>query len=219
MTLLERPGASGQQRGRWGLSAVATEAFADQPQSKAQWGVARRPLLRLMLLLSLWVSEVRVHPSGAALCLLSRSSSRGRVRGVALAVAGLITLSWLVVLVPWVFWLVVVMLTVLVLPQLRTSTRARPGRRRLAAAVPAGPYVGVHTVASVVPGAGRELIRTVNAEADARGWVLILDAANESLADYYADLGYLTLTEPVLMPWGEQTVRMMRKPDPQLRRL
>jgi hypothetical protein len=71
----------------------------------------------------------------------------------------------------------------------------------------------VHTVASIEPGAGRALLETVNAEADAKGWTMTLDAANETLVRYYAKLGYQPLGPPVLMPYGERVLPMIRHPQ------
>jgi hypothetical protein len=98
------------------------------------------------------------------------------------------------------------------LPLARRSLTGIPARRRLRRARPPGPLVVVHTVASIEPGAGRALLEKVNAEADAKGWTMTLDAANETLARYYIQLGYQVLGPPVLMPYGERVVPMIRHP-------
>lgn len=198
--------------GIWTLSAVATAAFGDQPQTRLQWPLARRWCLRLMIIVSMLVSERRVHPSGRALCLLVRSKNSGSGRAVALTLLALFALVALVIAAPLAFWAVAAVATVLLGPQLIVAVRAHAARARLARLRLKSPYVGVHTVASLQPGAGRELMQSLNEEADAMGWTLVLDAANGFLAAYYADLGYVALSDPVAMPWGESTVRMMRAP-------
>lgn len=196
----------------WILSGVATAAFADQPQTRAQWPIARRGCLRAMVLLSLVVSERRVHCSGKALCLLVEDGKGHPLREVALAVGGLGVLAVLVTEVPWLFWLIVGLLLVFLGPQLVTSLRVRRLNSSLRRWRPESRYVGVHTVASVRSGAGRELMSELNREADVKGWTLVVDAANEALVRYYGALGYMAVSDPVRMPWGESTVRMARRP-------
>ena len=53
-----------------------------------------------------------------------------------------------------------------------------------------GPIVEVHMVASEEPGAGRCLLEDVTAQADREGQTLVLDAANDRLAEYYTSLGF-----------------------------
>ncbi len=194
------------------LSGLAVRAFVDQPQSRMQWPLARRFCLRALVLISVLTSDVRVHPDGSAFCLLSRPSLRRDVLAATLLLGGLATLVGLVVAAPILFWVVVATLLVLVVPSLRLSIVANRAHTVLAQSSPAKPYVGVHTVTSVRRGAGRELMVELGREADAKSWTLVLDAANERLADYYAGLGYSRRCPPVLMPWGERAVRMSRIP-------
>lgn len=198
--------------GIWALATVATAAFQGQPQTRLQWPLARRTCLRFMITLSILLADRRVHPSGRALCLLVRSKNDHAGRAVALALSGLVVLGGLVLLAPWAFWAVAIAAAVLLGPQLLVSLRAHSARGQLAGTDLKGQCVGVHTVSSVLPGAGRQLMQSLNEEADRKGWVLMLDAANEPLAAYYAGLGYVAVSDPVPMPWGESTVRMMRSP-------
>jgi hypothetical protein len=41
---------------------------------------------------------------------------------------------------------------------------------------------------------------------------MTLDAANEKLVRYYTQLGYQALGAPVLMPYGQRVVPMIRHP-------
>src|SRR4029077_6990110 len=94
-----------------------------------------------------------------------------------------------------------------------TPPPGRPHRGRpLPRAPPAGRTVTVHSLASIEAGAGRALLEELNEEADRRGWTMTLDAANEALADYYAQFGYVTLADPGHMPSGERNVAMARTP-------
>ncbi|HVA44472.1 MAG TPA: hypothetical protein VNF50_13400 [Acidimicrobiales bacterium] len=194
------------------LSGLAVRAFADQPQSKMQWPVARPFCLRALVLLSILTSDVRVHPDGQAFCLLARPSVRRDVLAVSLMAAAVAALAGMVVAAPILFWVVVVAILVLILPSLRLSLLAHRAHKVLARSSPTRPYVGVHTVTSTCPGHGRQLMADLGREADSKGWTLVLDAANEALAGYYSDLGYMSLSRPVLMPWGERAVRMSRTP-------
>lgn len=207
-----RPQRSPGRPGCLALSGLAAQAFADQPQSKMQWPVARRFCLRVLVVLSILTSDVRVHPDGHAFCLLARPSSRRDVRAVILVTGALAALAGMVVAVPILFWVVVAMILVLLLPSLRLSVMAHRAHAVLARSSPTRPYVGVHTVTSTCRGHGRQLMTDLGREADRKGWTLVLDAANEALAGYYSDLGYSRLCEPVLMPWGELAVRMSRTP-------
>ena len=213
MALIRLRAASGRRRpGCLGLSGLAVQAFAEQPQSKMQWPLARRFCLRSLVVLSILTSDVRVDSEELAFCLLSRPSIRRDLLAGGLVAAALAALAGMVVAVPILFWIVVTMILVLVLPSLRLSLMANRAHTVLAQSSPVKPYVGVHTVTSTRKGAGRQLMTDLGREADQKGWTLVLDAANEALADYYADLGFSRLCEPVLMPWGERAVRMSRIP-------
>jgi len=203
--------ASGRP-GPLALSGLAVQAFADQPQSKMQWPLARRFCLLALVMLSILTSDVRVHPDGDAFCLLSRPSIRRDVLAVSMVTGAFAVLAGMVAAAPILFWVVVAAILVLVLPSLRLSVVAHRAHAVLARSSPTRPYVGVHTVTSTCAGHGRQLMADLGREADRKGWTLVLDAANEVLAGYYSDLGYSRLCQPVLMPWGERAVRMSRTP-------
>jgi hypothetical protein len=198
----------------WDLSAMAARAFADQPQTRMQWPILRFLCLRVLLLVSVATSERRVHPDLDAFCLLTKPSIRGRVNAAALGVAGALSVITLVVLLPVAFWLVVLALAVLIAPSVALAIRSSRPRGVLAALVPPGPVIGIHTVTSRRPGHGVELMWSVALEADAEGWTLVLDAANDRLARYYQQFGFVSCGEGVTMPWGETVVRMRREPSP-----
>jgi hypothetical protein len=94
------------------------------------------------------------------------------------------------------------------------AVRALPARQQLRRMGPTGDTVYLHSLAGKTPGAGAELMRTVAGEADGKGWLLVLDADNERLAQYYECFGFTRLGAPVTMPNGGRTIRMWR-PIPQ----
>lgn len=200
----------------WELTTLAVRAFRDQPQSRMQWPILRTLCLRVLLLASLTTSERRVHADGDAFCVLTLSSVRTRLTGAAVGVGCGITIALSLVLLasfsPLLLCCVLLAAAVVLLPSLVLTVRTTGSRDRLTASAPAGPLVGVHTVTSSRPGHGAEVIRMVALEADTNGWSLILDAANDRLADYYRQFGFRPCGEAVHMPWGERVVRMVRRP-------
>jgi hypothetical protein len=213
MALLRLPALPGPWP-LWHIAGVAVDAFADQPQTRAQWPVARRLCLRMVLTCSVFAGTVRTNPAGSALCLLSGVPGRPRWKGPLLTVLLFLVASALVAAVSLIFWVVAGLVAGFFGPQWVLSVRSRRARRVLIHGSPRDPYVGVHTVASVAPGEGRKLLLELNAEADEKGWTLVLDAANSALAGYYAGLGYTAIAGPVRMPWNESVVRMCRRPAP-----
>lgn len=198
--------------GLWRQSRVATVAFGPRPQ----FSRFRPALLRVVLLAQLAVADRRSNESGSAVCCLSGASVWPRVRGTVgamglLAVsAGLFMASLLLM---WPVVALVLAVGLLFVPMARISLAAGPARRSLRRCRPhdARPVV-VHTVASVERGSGRILLESVLEEADRKRWTLVLDAGNERLARYYAELGFEPTGPAVEMPWGEKNVPMARAP-------
>ena len=141
---------------------------------------------------ALFAFERRIHPSGGAVCLLGARPGR-----VALGIGG--------------FWVALVAvggasrpaaaallaaIAVLSLPSALRATIELPAQLRLRRATPSGRRVYLHSLASVEPGAGAELMRLVAREADEKGWSLVLDAGNQELARYYRRFGFVA-------PWGD----------------
>ena len=187
-----------------------TSAYADRPLFA---GVPPR-LLRPMFWLQLLLGEWRANPSGTAVCSVSSGSAATRIKA-ALATVVLLAVAALLVAFERVTWPITIVLALaacLCLPMVRRSAAGIGARRQLRRAHPTGRNVTVHSVASIEAGAGRALLEELNEEADRRGWTMTLDAANEALADYYAQLGYVRLADPVQMPGGERNVPMARNP-------
>jgi hypothetical protein len=59
---------------------------------------------------------------------------------------------------------------------------------------------------------GRDLLARLNAEADGRGWRLMVETANDLLVDYYRQLGYVEVGRPAVMITGDTSVTMCRAP-------
>jgi hypothetical protein len=116
--------------------------------------------------------------------------------------------------VTWPIIIILGLAACLWLPALRRSAAGIRPQRQLRRARPDGHVLIVHSVASTERGAGRALLQEVNDEADRCNWTLVLDTANEALEDYYAQLGYQRLADPVLMPTGARSVPMARTPRP-----
>ena len=95
------------------------------------------------------------------------------------------------------------------------SARGVPAAVRLGRRQPKGRRVrlGVHTVASSMPGAGRRVLEALNAEADAEGWTLTLVAAAAPLVAYYARLGYTPRGPAETMTYGDVRTVMIRPPE------
>ena len=197
----------------WQLTRLGLQAFRDQPQTRMQWPIFRSLCLRVLLIVSVSTAERRVHPDGDAFCLLTTRSRRGEAVTAFAAAALAAPIILLVAFLPIVFWLVVLALAVLLTPSGILSARTHRYRERLAASAPAGPLVGIHTVTSSVRGHGAELMDMVTREADSSSWTLVLDAANDRLADYYSRFGFQPCGEGVVMPWGERVIRMVRQPS------
>jgi hypothetical protein len=213
---LRRPATSetdAQKPSIWHLTQLGLRAFRDQPQTRMQWPILRSLCLQVLLIVSVTTAERRVHPSADAFCLLTTRSRRGELTAALVGAALAVPILLLVAFLPIVFYLVVLALAVLLLPSALLSVRTRRPRRILAASAPGGPLIGVHTVTSSVPGHGAEVMNMVAREADSASWSLVLDAANERLADYYSEFGFQPCGEGVVMPWGERVVRMVRRPN------
>jgi hypothetical protein len=199
---------------RWTLAKTVVTAYASRPAFAGVRPWLLRPTFWLQLVLGDW----RANPSGTAVCSLNTGSLLTRIKATITVVALLAVAPTLVIFssVTWPLIVALALLAIMYLPLARRSLTGIPARRRLRRTRPPGPLVFVHTVASIEPGAGRALLETVNTEADAKGWTMTLDAANENLARYYTQLGYQPLGPPVLMPYGERVVPMIRHPELQL---
>lgn len=196
----------------WHLARLGVTRFRDQPQTRMQWPILRPLCLWVLLVVSVAISERRVHPERDAFCLLTTHSRRGQVMAGAMGMALAMPIALLVAVLPVVFWLVVIALVVLLFPSCVLKLKTGHLRERLASSAPSGRLVGIHTVTSVHPGHGAEVVEMVIREADSSGWSLVLDAANERLAAYYSQFGFQACGEGVLMPWEERVIRMVRRP-------
>ena len=198
--------------GAWGLGGVAARAYGPQPQFSAM----RALPLRLMFWLVLATGERRSDPEGTAVCCLSGASGRPKVLGAltTLAAAAVLVGLWATRSVSWPVWALLLAVCWWYRPVTRSGVVGMGARRALRRSRPAGRVVVVHTVASVERGAGRRLLARVMVEADQEGWVLVLDAANARLADYYRRFGFVESGPAVVMPWGEANVPMTRRPCP-----
>lgn len=198
--------------GAWGLAGIATRVFAGRPQ----FARMRPGPLRLVFWLVLTVGDRRASTTGTAVCCLSGASLRPKILGCVASLVGLAVLAglWATMRVTWPVWAVFVVAGWLYAPMVRSSLSGRRARRVLRRSRPSGRTVTVHTVASVEPGAGRRLLGTVAAEADRHGWTLVLDAANERLADYYRQFGFQPTGPAVVTPSGEAAVPMARQAQP-----
>lgn len=202
--------AAARHPSRWVLAGTMTRAYADRPLFAGIRPWLLRPLFWLQLLLGEW----RANPSGTAVCSVSTGSAATRIKP-SLGTVVLLAVAVLLVAFESVTWPIIIVLALaacLCLPMVRRSAAGIGPRRQLRRARPAGHTVTVHSVASIEAGAGRVLLEELNEEADRRGWTLTLDAANEALAGYYAELGYVRLADPVQMPSGERNVPMARTP-------
>jgi hypothetical protein len=198
------------QPSRWTLAKTIVTAYTDRPQFAGVHPWLLRPTFWLQLLLGDW----RANPAATAICSLTTASLRTRLKATCATLVFFAAVTALVSFanVTWPLILALTLLACLYLPIVRRSLTGISARRQLRRTRPPGPLVVVHTVASIEPGAGRALLETVNAEADAKAWTMTLDAANQNLARYYAQLGYRPLGPPVLMPYGEHVVPMIRQP-------
>jgi predicted N-acetyltransferase YhbS len=232
VTLLAR----GNGAGLWHLSGVAARRFTDQPYMRYVLPVpGRRLFVRLMTVTALGWDGWRANDVGTAVCGV-KGAPGPRRRLLALSVW---LLSAAIALIGWMIWMgmwvsvglgVVPALSFLGLGGLAVAMgwrAARVGRAKArlshwpdpltpgpagAKRPVGGRIVEVQIVASEDPGAGRALLRKVVNEADQHGWALTLDAANDRLATYYGDLGFVPLGDPALMPFGERVTRMVRLP-------
>lgn len=198
-------GAKPQLRTRhstWHLAGVQAYAFTSANSRSKR----RQFTLRTTMFFALAVYERRTHPSGRAVCLLGVRHSRfmACTIGLALLVAGAGVFS------PFAGTGLAIVMVGLLLPRCVGTVHARSGKRQLGRLTPPGQHVYVHSLASTLPGAGAELLRTVIREADSKGRPVVLDASNEKLAGYYGNLGFCALGPAVRMPDGICHVRMWR---------
>jgi hypothetical protein len=186
----------------WHLAGIEARAFS----SRASTTKARLFRLRASMFFSLIVYEHRAHPSGGAVCLLR--PHHGRFAAVTFALV--LGIALMGVVSPLAGTALAAAVVALLLPRCAGSVRARTAERCLKRLTPPGQTVYLHSLASTLPGAGAELLRSVNREADAKGWSLVLDAADKKLIEYYRNFGFCALGRPVLMPDRSYRVRMWR---------
>jgi hypothetical protein len=190
----------------WRLAQVEAQAFRGgdgrTTPSKIAFGAAS--------LVALAAFDRRVHCSGQAVCLLAPRWAR-----VSLCTTGAVALAGVTgAVVPVLGWALLALIAMLFLPLAVRAARALPAKVRLCRVGPSGRHrrVYVHSVASTRPGAGAELMTSLAGEADREGWLLVLDAGNERLGDYYARFGFAR-GGAVQMPDGTVRVRMWRQPE------
>ncbi len=220
----------------WQLSGMVARRFFDLPYARYVLPVpGRRAIVRAISFTALAWGGWRTNGSGTAVCGLTGTSGL-RQRLAASAVWVLAGIASLACWVGWVaLWsaiglIIVPALTFLGfagLALLLGSRAASVGKAKSKLAdlgTPAAKgarglgdrpahHVEVHMVASEEPGAGRALLTAVSVEADRNGWALFLDAANDRLAGYYRDLGFLPVGPAAAMPFGERVTRMVRQPS------
>lgn len=190
----------------WRLAAVETEAFVGRDRRNA----VSKAALTAGMLVALGAFERRVHSSGQAVCLLAP-----RWRRLVIFTTGAVVGAGIIgALFPWAGAALLALTAVVFLPLAVRATVALPATRRLHRIGPPGRHVYVHSVASTRPGAGAELLGSLAVEADEKGWLLALDAGNESLETYYSKFGF-TRGGAVRMPNGSRRVRMWRQPEGQ----
>lgn len=165
------------------LASVETEAFCRRRVVSRRSHVA----LWVLMLVAILTFDRRVAPSGKAVCLLA--PRRGRQVLLFGALALFVCLVAGAAPVP-----ALASVALLIVFSVRTLS-GRLGELqqggRLRRRVPDGRHLYVHSVASVQPGAGSELMRELVMEADEKGWSLLLDADNEALARYYTEFGFV----------------------------
>lgn len=186
----------------WALAGVEAEAFSRRERPCA----LGRLSMRLLMALALLGYERREHASGQAVCLLRARRARSAL-GLACLVAGLVLVTGAS---PVAGLALVVFVGV---PMAPLALRAVRSPRRLQ--VPRSSsgngteVVYVHSLASVSPGAGAELLVQLADEADKRGWVLVLDADNPKLTKYYTKFGFQV--EGSAPTGGPLSMRLKRK--------
>ena len=154
---------------------------------------------------ALWAYERRVHDNGHALCLLGVKWGR-----VVTSVVSLVLITAVAdALVPEAAIGLLGAISLVFLPLVLAGLRALPARLRLGrVGLRRGRYL--HSMVSEQPGAGAEVLKGVCAEADSKGWHLVLDASCQRLVVYYEQFGFETSAGPVKMPNGHLHTRMFR---------
>jgi hypothetical protein len=191
----------------WRLVGVEVRAF-DRARPLGWFG---RAAFAAGTGLALVAFHRRVHPSGRAMCLLGPCPGR-----IAAVIGGvLVVLAVVAALSPVAAGTVLVAISLLALPSAVRAVRGLPATAALRHASPPGRHVYLHSLASTKPGDGAELLRMVTAEADDKGWSIVLDAGNVALVGYYERFGFQARCRPVRGPNGGQRVRMWRPaPEP-----
>jgi hypothetical protein len=192
----------------WQLAGVEARAFRPRDRHQEGGNVPSRVAFRAAMLIALGAFDRRVHASGQAVCLLAPRWLRVLVlTGGAIVLAGVMS-----AVSPPLGWALIAVVLVVFVPVAVRAAIAFPATNRLRRMGPPGRRVYVHSVASTRPGAGAELLSSLAGEADQKGWLLVLDAANERLEGYYARFGFAR-SGAVSMPDGSRRVRMWRPPQ------
>lgn len=207
-------------RGSWALAGVEADAFANTPQVRAQLRLWRHGCLRVGMWLILLVCDRRVNEDATALCLFAPLTFRKQVRALArLGALGLVVTAGAVAIAlvwPPLVWLLALGFLLLVTPCARSGWANRRAKAALESFGPDGPAIYVHSVARVPgpeeKGAGARVMQALTAEAEEKGWRLVLDAGDRKLVDYYRRFGFEPAGEPVSLTWGT-AVRMVREPS------
>ncbi|MDQ6616593.1 MAG: GNAT family N-acetyltransferase [Actinomycetota bacterium] len=165
--------------------------------------------------MGLFVSDRHVAEDGSTVVLLGRGDSPAVwVRGV--GAGSVLFATWFAIfLLAGVGGVALASLVLLALVgrALPSQWRDREARGRLRALRPAHARL-MHSLArdpASRPGVGRALMVELHAIADAHGWTLVLEAANEHLAQYYQGLGWERLGSETLAS-GEELTAMVRRP-------
>jgi hypothetical protein len=186
----------------WRLVAVEVRAF-DRARPLNRLG---RATFAAATGLAVVAFHRRVHPSGRAICLLGPRPGR-----IAAVIGGvLVVLAVVAALSPVAAATVLAATSLLALPSAVRAVIGLPEAAALRRASPPGRHVYLHSLASTKPGDGAELVRMVTAEADEKGWSIVLDAGSVALVRYYERFGFQARSRPVRAPHGGERVRMWR---------
>jgi hypothetical protein len=201
-------------RGLGRLSRIEADAFWDRQSNQGLWWFAPHGFLRVSSWVSLVVSDRHVSADETTVAMVSGGNGWVRVRsGLVLATVFLVDV--MVVQLAGLAGLLVfyLALTLLIGRSIPAQLRARKARARLRGLRPDGARL-VHSLArdpSSPPGGGAMAMRELHAIADHNRWILVLEAANERLTQFYGGLGWRRLGAETL-PSGQVLTAMERRP-------
>ena len=194
------------------LARNQTSAFGGAPQVRYLMPVCTRAAFYVWISFALFVGGVRSNETGTASLILlpygyrNSTATRRTVWVLLVALTGFVGAAAVAAMIPLLFLLVCLgslSAGAFSAVSLYRLWKASSAMRRLRTAHPEEPYWLVSSMASVQSGAGAELLREVVAESDSKGWILVLEAANSGLVDYYARFGFVVAAEAERMPWSE----------------